>query len=285
MLLTSKTTPPYFPEHEQTTILRLGLHPLQHKDWLVVDEDFLQFQNHKLQMGQLHPDKVFRALPASRAAQIEFGDYLLDHLKRHHAHEYRINEDELIHQDSATHHPIVSGDLWQSSLWIQEDICLLEASDSGYVLSAASLCSPSNWKLEEKIGKTVDHIHDPVPGYQQELAERVNRLLKGIKPAKPLLRYNWSLQASSELCWREDIEQPLDSLHWRVERQTFLRLPQTGAIVFGIRLFIHSIETMAKLGDFEKSLQTIMTQLPEETVNYKGLNNLLGDFGIREGKK
>lgn len=285
MLLTSKTTPPYFPEHEQITILRLGLRPLQHKDWLVVDEDFLQFQNHKLQMGQLHPDKVFRALPASRAAQMEFSDYLLNHLKRHHAHEYLISEDELIHKNSATHHPIVSGDLWQSSLWIQEDICLLEASDSGYVLSAASLCSPSNWKLEEKIGKTVDHIHDPVPGYQQELAERVNRLLKGIKPAKPLLRYNWSLQASSELCWREDIEQPLDSLHWRVERQTFLRLPQTGAIVFGIRLFIHSIETMAKQSEFATALQAIVARLPEEIRAYKNLDKLLGRFRITESKQ
>ena len=68
MLLTSKTTPPYFPERDQTTILRLGLHPLQHKDWLVVDEDFLQFQQHKQLMGQQHHEKVFRALPSSEAA-------------------------------------------------------------------------------------------------------------------------------------------------------------------------------------------------------------------------
>lgn len=285
MHLQSKTKPPYFPESDQSTILRLGLHPLQHKDWLVVDEDFLQFQQHKQQMGKLHHNKVFQALPTSRPAQQEFGNYLLHYLQQHRPRQYQIDGDNLTHTESASGWPIATEDLWHSSLWIQEDICLMEESDAGYVLSAASLCSPSNWKLEDKIGKTVDRIHDPVPGYQQELADRVNRFLRGIKTNKPMLRYNWSLQANSELCWREDMAQALTGLHWRVERQTFLRLPETGAVVFGIRLFIHSFETMAGHCQFDASLSAILARLPPDMRDYKGLDRLLGSFRIAQRKQ
>lgn len=285
MHLQSKTKPPYFPEPDQTTILRLGLHPLQHKDWLATDKDFLQFQQHKQQMGKLHHDKVFQALPTSRPAQEEFSNYLLHYLQQHRPRQYQIDGDKLTHTESGASWPIASEDLWHSSLWIQEDICLMEESEPGYVLSAASLCSPSNWKLEDKIGKTVDRIHDPVPGYQQELADRVNRLLKGIKSSKPMLRYNWSLQASSELCWREDIAQAVEGLHWRVERQTFLRLPETGAVVFGIRLFIHSFETMAAHCQFDANLGAIVTRLPSAIRDYKGLDRLLDSLRIAEGKQ
>lgn len=285
MHLQSKTKPPYFPEPDQTTILRLGLHPLQHKDWLVTDEDFLQFQQHKQQMGKLHHDKVFQALPSSLPAQREFGSYLLQYLQQHRPRQYQIDGEILTHRESNTSWPIVTEDLWQSSLWIQEDICLMEEGAAGYVLSAASLCSPSNWKLEDKIGKTVDRIHDPVPGYQQQLAERVNRLLKGIKTNKPMLRYNWSLQANSELCWREDIASAEEGLHWRVERQTFLRLPETRAVVFGIRLFIHSFETMAEHCQFDTNLSAIVARLPLAMRGYKGLDRLLGSLRVAEGKQ
>jgi len=285
MLLQSQTRPPYFPESDQATILRLGLHPLQHKDWLVTDEDFLQFQRHKQQMGERHHEKVFRALPASRPAQQEFGSYLLNYLQHYRPGQYKIHNNTLSHTQSGSSWPLVTDDLWLSSLWIQEDICLMEESAEGYRLTAASLCSPSNWKLEDKIGETVDRIHDPVPGYQQALADRVNRLLSGLKTSKPMLRYNWSLQANSELCWREDMQQGADSLHWRVERQTFLRLPETGAVVFGIRLFIHRFDTMAEHCRFETDLHTILARLPANMRNYKGLDKLLSHFRIAEGKK
>ena len=284
MKLQSTTKPPYFPEPEQTTILRLGLHPLAMADWLIADEDFPQFLAHKKEVAVWQLSKVYQALPSSLAAQEEFARFLLAHLANNRK-QYRLQGEELVHIESGTQWTTASPDLWQCSQWIQEDICLLEEHEGAYVMTAASLCSPSNWKLEEKIGKTVEHIHDPVPGYQQQLAERVHRLLKGISQAKPLFRYNWSLQTSSELCWREDREQDADGLYWRVERQTLLRLPETKAVVFGIRLFIHSLETMNKHAEFQQPLQAILNRLPEDMRQYKGLDKLLNDFRASEGKE
>lgn len=275
MRLLSRTTPPYFPDPEQHTVLRLGLHPLPLSDWLAVDADFETFYQHKKLLGDSRREKVYQAIPSSAAATTEFNEFLLAHLLSQHGADYSLERDILTFSPANLAFDTRACTLWDSSLWIQEDICLMEELDGEYILSAASLCSPTNWYLEEKIGQSVDRIHDPVPGYEAELGERVNRLLKGLKSNKPVMRYNWSVQHSNELYWRDDSEDEGDDLFWRVERQTLLRLPQTGAIVFGIRIFIHSFETMSKQGDFEVSLEAILNRLSKDTLSYKSLNRYL----------
>ena len=275
MRLLSRTSPPYSPEPQQHTVLRLGLHPLPIANWLAVDADFETFYQHKKLLGDSRRAKVYQALPSSAAAAKEFSEFLLAHLLSQHAADYSRNEETLTFSPAKIEFDVSARTLWDSSLWIQEDICLMEELNGEYILSAASLCSPTNWHLEEKIGQSVDLIHDPVPGYEAELGERVNRLLKGLKSNKPVMRYNWSIQHNNELYWRDDSADEEEGFFWRVERQTLLRLPQTGAIVFGIRIFIHSFETMSKQGEFKSSLDAILNRLSKDTLSYKGLNRYL----------
>ncbi len=275
MQLNSRTTPQYFPDPDQTSVLRLGLLPLQEKNWLSVDEDYVAFHNHKNAIAQSHFAKVYQVLPSSVAAVEEFGDFLLSHLLLYHSDKFSRTENKLKHSHSEIEFELPAKSLWESSLWVQEDICLMEEINGEYILSAASLCSPTHWNLEEKIGHNADKIHDPVPGYQSRLGNRVNRLLAGIKTSKPLMRYNWSIQNNTELCWRDDHPVEGGELNWRVERQTLLRLPETGAVVFGIRIFIHSFETMNKHCDFNKVLVPLLQRLPDSTRRYKNLNKYL----------
>lgn len=271
------------PDSQQHTVLRLGLHSIPHSEWLYSDEDLGVFHRHKLDMAQRDLPRVFRDQPDSLPAQLEFAATVRRHLLEHQPAAYRLEADEFVHR-SGTRWPLAETGLWHSSLWIPEDICLLQASAEGYRLTAASLCSPSNWQLADKTGRSLDEIHAPVPRYgvdqgghsgesTESLAARVNRLLARLPAEKALLRYNWSIQPGNELHWwgPEAAKTNQQALYWRVERQTLRRLPETGAIVFAIRIFLYSFAVMRRQPGFSTALTTILEHLPDDERQYKSL--------------
>jgi hypothetical protein len=272
MILKSKVKPQFFPDQGQTTVLKMGLQPMPLSQWILVDEDLPQFLDHKLEQRVLHKAMVYQALPESTRAQAEFHKVLRQHLVQNN--NYRLND---IHALANRKHSLTWDDrikdLWHCSLWIQEDICLLENIGKEYVLTAASVCSPSNWNMPSKVGQSVEMLHAPVPGYKKEMSDRVNKLLLGLKPNKPLQRLNWSIQMGGELFWRSDVSNHEDNVekYWRVERQTLIRLPDTKAIVFGIRVFLHSFSEMSRYPNFNQSIFEIIEALPHAEAKYKNL--------------
>lgn len=272
MILKSKVKPQFFPDQGQTTVLKMGLQPMPLSQWILVDEDLPQFLDHKLEQRILHKAMVYQALPESTRAQAEFHKVLRQHLVQNN--NYRLND---IHGLANRKHSLTWDDrikdLWHCSLWIQEDICLLENIGKEYVLTAASVCSPSNWNMPSKVGQSVEMLHAPVPGYKKEMSDRVNKLLLGLKPNKPLQRLNWSIQMGGELFWRSDVSNHEDNVekYWRVERQTLIRLPNTKAIVFGIRVFLHSFSEMSRYPNFNQSIFEIIEALPHAEAKYKNL--------------
>ena len=285
MRLNSAAPPVYFPEAAQSSVLRLGLHPLPLANWLHLDQDFSSFHAHKLQQYARNPDQVSQQSAGAAQAIKEFNDFLLTYLLQHQADLYCVHNGRLVHRPSRLGFPLPAAGLWHSSLWIQDDICLLQVRRHHHVLVAASVCSPSRWRLDEKIGHTVDWIHAPVPDYEHKLGQRVNRLLSGLKPANPVLRFNWSIQPGNELHWHPDQEPAADSTtwYWRVERQTLLKLPASGTVVFGIRLYLHSFQQMEQAmrqatggtAGFRTTLAGMVQRMPEAMRRYKGLDRLL----------
>lgn len=273
MQLISQVPPPYLPEPDQATVLRLGIMPLAMADWLQCDADFAAFHAHKSAVLQDAADRVCLCLPESRSTQEQFASYLLQVLRQHHGDAYAFDATSLQHLATGLTWPLTERTLAQSSRWIQEDICLLEPSGADYIMTAASVCAPSNWKLEDKIGRTLDAIHTPVPGYADELAARVNRMLAGIRVGKSLLRYNWSLQRGNELLWRPDqvASNTQAELYWRVERQSLLRIPGSAIIVFSIRIYLHPLQQIVLVPGIREHLQAILQRLPAEQIAYKGL--------------
>ena len=291
MQLLRKVSPVYFPQPEKSTVLHLGLKKLEPGEWLIVDEDFGQFHANKLHVRNIHGDKVYAALPGSEPAQQELQQLVLGHLTNEHSNTYEISGSNIKHKARALNWSLGDESLWQTSLWVQEDICLMELRDGEYCLTAASVCAPSNWPLEQKIGRSLDDIHGPVPGYGQQLSRRVNRLFANLRPDRPLFRFNWSVQQYPELFWRKDLDkqpaqldlnkgwekgfgQGANALFWRVERQTLRRLPQSGAIVFTIRIFIHSFAALELTSGFTTNLGQLIGALPIAEKKYKGLLDL-----------
>ena len=273
MILHSRVPPHFFPRGKQTTILEMGLKQLLPSQWMIVDEDSPVFLRHKLEQKQKRPSQIYQALPTSKEAQDEFKYLLEKHLITDHRF-HRINAGKLTNPKFDLDWNYSKADLWSTSLWIQEDICLLEEIENKYVLTAASVCSPSNWDLPSKIGKPVSEIHKPVPGYRDQMSDKVDRLMRNLKTDRPVQRLNWSIQPNGDLYWKtgsSDHEKIEQKNYWRVERQTLLRMPETKAIVFGIRVFLHSFSVMSKFEGFNDSIAAIIESLPAEQSAYKNL--------------
>jgi hypothetical protein len=121
---------------------------------------------------------------------------------------------------------------------LQEDLCLLEKQGDEHVLTGAVLCFPSNWTLDEKIGRPLMRIHKPIPEYDEGVGKRVQRLFDGVQPGMPIWRANSVVHDAPDLfqpkCEAEVKPYSTNGRYLRSERQTVLRLPKTRAVLFAI---------------------------------------------------
>jgi hypothetical protein len=131
---------------------------------------------------------------------------------------------------------------------VQEDFCILQkpegqASDQ-HILTGAILCFPASWRLDEKFMAPLIGIHDPVAEYDARLATRVQRLFDGVKPGRPLWRFNvlWyddpTLFQPRSAHERRTARDAGKAAYLRSEKQSILRLPETGAVVFSIHTYV-----------------------------------------------
>lgn len=121
----------------------------------------------------------------------------------------------------------------------QEDFCILQKRGDEHVLTAAALAFPAGWTLREKLGHPLGRIHSPVAPYNSDVAKRVQRLFDGLREGVVLWRANL-LRYDDPRLYQPHLEaepRPVgtpDSPYLRSERQSLLKLPDSGAVVFSI---------------------------------------------------
>ena len=198
----------------------------------------------------------------------------MNHLQR--APEWHVAEESVTRPDGSTIAIDRSAPMLTVGRLVSEDFCLLAKSHarSEYELVAAALCFPSGWTLADKIGLPLTDMHEPVPYYTGDLANRVNRIFDGVRDGRLLLRFNWSVPASVELHSPSDLPSHESSgdegkvRHFlRVERQTLRRLPKSDAVAFGIRVSFTPIENLKP--NAARALLAILRGQDEEVIDYK----------------
>lgn len=133
---------------------------------------------------------------------------------------------------------------------LQDDICLMEKRGKEHVLTGAVLCFPASWRLREKIGMPLTHIHVPVTSYTDDIARRVQRLFDGVRPGHPIWRFNalWYEEPHLYQPRTESEPRPLTEVgktpYLRSERQVLWRLPESDAVLFTIHTFILKRESL-----------------------------------------
>jgi len=272
-----------FQDHSK--LLSMGLHKLDLADWLI-EGDLL---NEQIALKRALYDKdakqVYQSLPQSVPAQREIAQQLALYLVNKYPNHYRASKTGIYCSFNDTQLDLLEDEntLLRASWAVQEDLCLLESPDGlEYFLTAASLCAPSYWRLMEKIGKSLDLIHAPIPEYQDKLGANVNRFFQRLKVDAPVWRGNWSVVTSSRLYQPGDSEAMCvfdpdaiaNNCYLRAERQTLRRLARSNAIVFTIRVSVEPIATIAfNLAALQSLHSALNSMSPEEKI-YKSLNHL-----------
>ena len=144
-------------------------------------------------------------------------------------------------------------------------------------------------RLKEKLGRPLSFLHAPVPGFQQDLNDLVNRTFDSLLPERPLWRSNWFLvengilddpshhsystpEATTKLATQPDDEVPSPDTRWlKVEYQTLRRLPRTRSILFTIRTYVEPITELRKAPQAASNLARSLRAMGQGMRAYKGL--------------
>ncbi len=267
------------PFMQSADMVHMGLQRLNQSQWIQPCRNLPNYVHNKLRARRSLGDRVFAQLPQSFAAQRELRQLLLLHLRRDHGREYFAGTSRLHWRaDGASLcWPLADNPepLWSASLWVADDLCLLQPGKRGYELTAASLAAPSYWRLEEKIGRPLEGIHGPVPGFREKLSAQVARFFEHLLPDYPVWRANWSVVNSAELTQRRESKVEDGRLYLRVERQSLRRLPESGAVVFSIRVMINPLEDLLAVPGALAALRRAVDCLSPEESKYKSLAPLL----------
>ena len=126
-------------------------------------------------------------------------------------------------------------------------------------------------------------MHAPVPGFGQGTrnAELIARMFDNMRPATPMLRWNWSVYGDAELfhphnspARRFGAGERAENVFLRVERQTLRLLPQSRDILFTIRIIVDPLEELERHSDAPRIAAALIEQLLSfnaEQLDYKGM--------------
>ncbi|GAA6150202.1 hypothetical protein NBRC116586_32640 [Pseudooceanicola nitratireducens] len=220
-----------------------GVAPMPEADWILRDDAFAAQMALRDQLLNERRDEVLALLPEAVSAAEELLTMVLDRLVQDPA--YQIDKDQVTRPDGVTVAVNRSDPMGTLGRLVQQDFCLMMKPEGAgeHLLTGAVLCFPAGWMLSQKIGHPLIRIHVPVPAYDDMLARRVQRLFDGVQVGRPLWRFNALRYVDPSLFQprSEGVPKygtPEEQRYIRSERQSILRLPDTGAVVFGIHTFV-----------------------------------------------
>lgn len=225
---------PLKPWSDSRTRRLPGVNPLAWEDWLMVDEAFAGQMAEKERLLAARRSEVFAEGAGEAAAE------LLALMLRHLGPGYAVGPEAVRRPDGREVGLGAASPLETAARLVQQDICIMEKRGAEHVLTAAALCFPANWKLADKLGRPMTAIHAPVAHYDAALARRVQRIFDAMRPEQPLWRMNHLLYRDPDLFQPQRLRPATRETgrFVRCERQSLVKLPQSGAIVFGIHTIV-----------------------------------------------
>ena len=265
--------------------MAMALQPCAPDDLVEIDERYPDEMAERRELLNHRHGEVFAVQPGSVAARSEILTILAERLPRRYP--------DLFARSGDTLHNHLTGERWDlaqpacdplelAGRLVQEDLCVIDVSGPAPVLSAAILCAPSRWRLGEKIGRPLAEVHGPVPLYAERLSAPVDRFMAALKPGKVVERLNWSVVDDGALFQtggrhRSGHDPSVtasnagERLFLRVERQTLIRLPQSGSVLFAIHVHSYRLARVLAVPGAAAELAAAVQALPESLASYKSL--------------
>ena len=246
-------TPPQF---------QVGLKPILESEWLLPD-DGAYFLAEK--QALLDNEPVFAAFDDSMPEQIEAAKIIANNIGK----DYRSDEPPL---KAISRH-------------ISDDTIIMAKRGGEWQLIALSLCSPTFFNAEYALGKSLHLLHEPIPTGDFKLSDRIARIFDNLKPESILERFNWTVQWSNQrytpdgailrkLADDGDVNNANEMLFERVERQTIRLLPETGALLFTIRIRLTKVGDILKDDEARQYFANAWENAPQNVRSYKKWSHL-----------
>lgn len=266
--------------------LSLGLRGIgADESWLELDTDHALDLQEKDRLLEEQRKQVFVELQESGTAQREALLRVVDTLAAHHPDEFERNGSTISVRATGASYDLDDGALPALEIaarCVQEDLVVMEERPEGWCLTAACVCFPTRWDLPSQLGLPMTEIHARVPGYREELDSSSNKFFDGMRAGMVFRRGNWSLmddptlfqpggkmqtRPSAEL----DVSNAGEKIWLRVEHQTLQRLPETGAILFGIRIHRTRLDEVAREPAVARTLIGAIETMHPSMQRYKSL--------------
>ncbi|MFZ2099305.1 MAG: DUF3445 domain-containing protein [Oricola sp.] len=263
----------------------IGLSPLADRGHWLAPDDWLDFSlGEKDRLIAERPGRVFMAQDDTDAVQREVADLLRGHLTSAYPGTYRADGDRV--EIAGTGRKVDFSEpgepvLQTAARLVADDLVIMRKRDDGWTLVAASLCFPTRWVLSEKFGRPITSIHAPVPGFSAGTrnAVLIERIFDNLQPNQTVQRSNWSVHAKGDLHQSEphgtqlDVSEPerIARLFLRREYQTLTRLPESGDILFTIRVHANPLVGMESNAEKRAELAGRLRELDADELAYKGL--------------
>ncbi len=222
-----------------------GIRPADPEAWLHRDDAFAEQMQRRADLLLHHKPKVL----AMDATALEPAQELLQLVLKQ---AYPGASDRVMRPDGIEVNVDPANPLETLGHLVQEDFCILQKKGDEHVLTGAVLCFPASWKLSEKFMRPLVGIHETVEPYDDNIARRVQRLFDGIQSDRPLWRFNALWYRDAELFQPRSVHDRREATdrgsgqYLRSERQTLVRLPRTGAVVFAIHTYVLSAQVVRK---------------------------------------
>lgn len=246
---------------------QMNIRPIPREKWIVVDKDYdLQILLKRKYFAE-RPEELLQTRGAHRreseAAAHELLLMLAAHLPRVYPERFSREGTKLVvkvageterWEVESPNAPALSivGQL------LQEDLLLIRPDSNGnYKLETGFVGFPSNWLLKNMMGLSVDGIHGAVDGYAETLGHKVNAMIAHLRPELTFARNNWFIYDMPTLAVRPDVEYTFNGpaittanagteLYLRTEFETFVKLPESGYVVFTIKPHVFEMKTLVE---------------------------------------
>ncbi len=167
---------------------------------------------------------------------------------------------------------------------IQEDLSFVSAAPEGHGrVRMLHLCAPNHWAATDRIGRSFQGAHAPVPQFER-IARQTSALLANLRNGGPYVRFAWGLATDRRLnhhpqpgpdcadaaAWQgRQFDPDRPNLFVRVERQVLIGLPAANGVLFAIRTYFTDVVDLAP--EQRRVLAAALRAMDDEIARYKGL--------------
>jgi hypothetical protein len=254
--------------------LNMGLRSLEISQWLEAGEDLSAQIIERQELIESAREIVYQELPGYQGAIAELVERIVENLKEFHDRDYIFTSNAITYLPTDTTISLNSEDvLLQLASIIAEDLVVLSREDGEWKIVAGAVIFPSRWQLSEKIGKGMDAVHTPVPGYATALAPYMTATFDKVTVDRPVWRKNWSLHSTEHLHQPNSIYEPAAPADywWRTERQTLTRAKVGEFMYFTIRNRAEPLNWIKSYPESSALFAETLASYTPETIEYKGL--------------